>query len=87
MSSSSSHEGWNKAIKIMIGGFVTLHLTHLRSDVSQMGLALRGGASDFMVMVMVKKFFLRTIFLFVQPDEAHVAAWDFLEEIIVKNIS
>ena len=32
---------------------MTLHLTHLRSDVSQLGLALRGGASDFMVMVMV----------------------------------
>ena len=32
---------------------MTLHLTHLRSNVSQMGLALRGGASDFMVMVMV----------------------------------
>ena len=32
---------------------MTLHLTHLRSDVSQLGLALRGGASDLMVMIMI----------------------------------
>ena len=29
------------------------HLTHMRSNVSHLGLALRGGASDSMVMVMV----------------------------------
>ena len=34
---------------------MTLHLTHshLRSDVSHLGLALRGSASDLMVLVMV----------------------------------
>ena len=63
---------------------MTLHLlTHLRGNVSQMGLALRGGASDFMVMVTPPTEPPRSVF--VRPVQPSSALRVFGADVLVLN--